>query len=579
MTTLKPTADPGAADESAALPLGKALVLLVGAFVVSSLEALAYLIGGPFEWLAARLWLLTGVGLVCLGTFEIGRALVADARRSRLLTLLMMCAVLVVSLWGVTGVEHVGLHHEATQQVARGLESFGEPGWNYTDWGFIKYPNRQYLLTAIPSALRGRGITTLRLGYALPFLFGILVFWAGVRQSWSNAPYGIQLAALTALAVLAFPYAVRYLRAYEQAVLPLSLTLIAAGWLLMTLQRPTMAALIGLSWIGALLGCSYTPSLGSWFALIIALVWLAGRTLRQRNTAAALSWVAVLVVTVSFGLLSFVTRWDLFVGREHGVNRDAWTHLQQAFLIFFVGEPLVYIPPVLYLPIVAALLLGLAGRLGSARLVTSWWVIAVIVAANVLAGYAAPPPDLAMHRTLIVVPLLLLLSGSLGLAFLRRLDGGRLGSSVIAVLALLVTLQVVWNLVEVTREYRPGLREFVYSDMLEQARLVGAHAGQSVNVVLISQHLELGNAEDYLEYFFPNHTIERSLDGACSMDVSEALTIAYVDATLWQPGLPAWADRDSATTITYEQRDGLYHASYEMVRFVIAPPSPATPVR
>jgi hypothetical protein len=147
---------------------------------VVGLEALAYLVHGPFEWTAARLWALGGCGFVGLGVVAIARAVAGSVRDRCLTSLIMVLALGFVALWGISGVDHVQIQHEATQQIADGLEASQQPGWGYTGIGFLGYPNRQYLVTAVPSLPR-RGLPALRLGFALPFCSAFVL--AGARAA------------------------------------------------------------------------------------------------------------------------------------------------------------------------------------------------------------------------------------------------------------------------------------------------------------------------------------------------------------------------------------------------------------
>ena len=204
------------------------------------------------------------------------------------MSLVMVLLVGFAALWGIGGVEHVQLQHEATQEVAWGLEALATPSWFYTRVGHIGYPGRQYLIVAAPSLVLGRGLVGLRLGFALVFLFGVLLFWSGARAAWGDRLRGHDAAAMAALSVVAFPYAVKHLHWYEQTTLPLAFTLAAAGWLMITLRRPTVLNWLGLAWIGALLGTSYTPALGSWGTAarrpaVVGRVCLAKRRPRRRR--------------------------------------------------------------------------------------------------------------------------------------------------------------------------------------------------------------------------------------------------------------------------------------------------------
>ena len=535
-----------------AFPTHRGLALMGCATAVIGLEALAYLLHGPFEWAAARLWALGGCGFLAVGGLAIARA-AAGAIRDRCLTsLVMVLAVSFAALWGISGIEHVQLQHEATQEIADGLDAAQQPGWRYTGIGHLGYPNRQYLVAAVPSLLLGRNLPALRLGFALPFLLGAFLFWAGAREAWRGLPGGEAAAALAALSVPAFPYAIDHLRWYEQTSFPLSATLAAAGWLLIAVRRPSVPALLGLGWIGALLGCSYTPGLASAVLLAVASLWPAARSWRASERSLALGWLSAAAITAGVTALSFLTRHDLFKEVANAtVKTELAGPLREAFAIFLFGAPRLFVPPALFLPIMAVIVLGLAGRLRLPGLAIAWWTIAVIVTATVFTGYSIRPPSFDMLRALVVIPPLLLLVGWTGLRVLQGREPPWTPRTVLATVTVLVLCQVAWNLAALDREYRPTLHEVVLADMLEQGRRLGIGSDAAPTVLLLTERGELGNPRDYLVYFYPGHRLARSVEEAAALDPAAGPLFIYADADTWTEGSLASLDGSPPVVIEY----------------------------
>ena len=550
-----PPPDPGSpGGRPPDLSTRRGLAVMACAIIVIGLETLAYLVHGPFEGTAARLWALGGCGFVGVGVAAIARA-VAGAIRDRCLTTLIMApAVCFVALWGITGVEHVQLQHEATQEVAAGLGGAQESGWNYTGVGHLGYPNRQYLIAALPSLFLGRGLLALRLGFALPFLFGAFLFWAGARDAWSRLPGGGAAAALATLSVPAFPYAIDHLRWYEQTIFPLAATLAAAGWLLIAIRRPSVTALLGLAWIGALLGCSYTPALASSGLLGVTLLWLAASSRRPTERRLAMGWMSVAAITVGFAALSFITRLDLFKEVDQTtVKAELAGPLREAFAIFLFEVPKLFIPPALYLPIMAIVVLGLVGRLQLPGLAIAWWTLAVVATTAILRGYADPPPSFGMHRALVVIPPLLLLTGWTGLHCLRERAAPRTPRAILAVLTILVLVQVAWNLASLNREYRPTLHEIVLADMIDQGRRLKIARDSRPTVVLLTDTSEFDNISDYLVYFYPGHRVVRLVEEAADLDRRGSVFVyADADAASSLAATLPWLGAQAGALIEYE---------------------------
>ena len=60
--------------------------------------------------------------------------------------------------------------------------------WNYTGTAFLGYPNRQYLIAALPAVFLGRSITALHLGFAYPFLIGLVMLFAEIKNWLKDGP-------------------------------------------------------------------------------------------------------------------------------------------------------------------------------------------------------------------------------------------------------------------------------------------------------------------------------------------------------------------------------------------------------
>jgi len=526
------------------------LTLVVTAVLLVGLETLAYLKGGPFLWFAARLWALMGLGFLILAIPEIARSVAGAVRERSVVSLVMVMLVGFTTLWGIGGVDHVQLQHEAPQEVTRGLNDLEFPDWSYTGARHLGYPDRQYLIVAAPSLVVGRGLLGLRLGFALAFFLGALLFWSGARALWDEYPRGHGAAALAALAVVAFPYAVKHLHWYEQTTLPLAFTMAATGWLMITLRRPSVVNWLGVAWIGALLGTSYTPALGPWGLLLVVLLCLSGSAWRNGEPSTGLNRLAVAVVVAGFGALSFLTRTDLV--REHGdvVRPDPIESILEAFSIFFLSSPTAFFPVVLILPMLTVLVLGLVGRLGLPGLAVSWWTVGIVVAGIGLAGYAVSGPDFGMHRAQVVIPPLLLLAGWSILRLKAAGSPTRLARVGFVVVGLVITGQAVWTVLESYRRYRPMLRELVYSELLDRAALCGLEGEDPVVVLILSQRNEFLNTGDFLRYFLPGHVTVRTLERFAALESEADLVFLIADPEVDPSQVPAVIDPASMTTIS-----------------------------
>jgi len=390
---------------------------VAGACVWMALEVLAYKMGGGWSVAASRLWAISGLIYLRFSAGAVCKALREDFRAGWVNALFVL-AVWLFAGWlcfrWIDSFEKLQVNAEATQQVGDGLRMLKMPDWNYTGQAFLGYPARQYLITAVPTLFAGElGVMPLRLGFALPFFTGLLVFYAGLRRTAGRVMKRPGFAAWAVLMLLTFPFAGEYLLTYEQAILPAAFCLHATGWFLIAWQNPRRPALFCLGWIGAMLGTSYTPALAAWLLLGTALCVLVVCLWRSGKRGAATGCAAVLLGVMLFGGLSFLTRLDFVHGevqegsmmRRHSAN-SVWKGL--LMVIWDREKP--FVPLVLLLPVLGYLFLApwRTGRLrGLVHAFVGLWAIGVLVAAVSLHGYTPRTPDIDLQRGIVVLPPLL----------------------------------------------------------------------------------------------------------------------------------------------------------------------------
>ncbi len=530
----------------------KAGFLVVVVVAIVALEAAAYRWGGVYAVAAGRIWALMGIGFLILGLIEIGRAAREDYKTRNPAPIVLLVGILASTLPGIGGVDLLPIYHEAPQEVARGLESLKQTDWAYTGYGHIGYPNRQYLIAAVPSVVLGTGLIPLRLGFGLPFVFGMLLFWVGLRRILAGHRWGSRAASIAALAVLAFPYAVVHLHNYEQTIFPLAATLAATGWFVLTVAAPSIPRLLGLAWIGALLGCSYTPNLSSWVLMIVSLIWLAIVSWRERRPSWMVSYGAVATLVVCFGGLSFVTRLDLYKVETGHIKASAGAALSNGLSIFFFGDPQIFVPAVLFLPVMVALFVAVVGRLGLPAFGVGWWIIGTLVAASMLNGNSVRPMAIEMFRALVVVPPLLLLTAW---ACGRGAEKGlfrRFSPAAAAFLVFLLGAQICWNLGSYAYRHKPGLKEIVYADMLERGENLRFSPERPPIIILVTDRHDIGNTNDLLPYFFPGFHLIRE---PAEFDLGSATgrpILLYADADRWGNMGAPWPGAGEPSKIVYE---------------------------
>lgn len=509
---------------------------------VASLKRVAVFLGsgwagGTAAWLAPRLWLAQGLVLAAAAAWLAGRAVVDDLRHRRWLGSACLLAALVPAFWGIGGTSTVTIHHEATQQVALGLENLGRSDLGYVESGFIHYPSRQYLLLALPARVLGRTVLALRLGFALVFTLAALTLFAALHAWLRQRGAEPALAGITVLAVPAFPFAFRFLRAFEQSMLPMCLAMAAVGLVLLCHLRLTPWRLAALTWVGGLLGASYTPSLATW-GLLLATLAVATVLAFPSHRPAVLALAASAGLVLLVGVASFLTRGDGPLTAGDALTASTtWCGLSAVLL----GRPEPFAPWLLQLPFDAFLALALVGRLGWVSGAVAAWAVVVVVAASNLKGYAAPSPPFALHRALVIVPPLLALMLHHVLPWLARVRPAA-RTWACRLLALLLAGSVLVPALAGAYRIVPGAAQALILDLQTAASEHGLSSLARPAIVVLQNHERYGDLKSYLTYFFPGSPLVHRLSASVhTVELGQGAAF-YVDEALWPlvaPALPA----------------------------------------
>ncbi len=299
--------------------------------------------------------------------------------------------------------------YESTQQITQTLNLLK----NSNDLGFHKscflgYPARQFFLPALPSMLWGRNITALNTGGCLYFFLGLLIFSSGVPAHFQNKVRGNILCGIL-LSLLFHAYYVNYqLFYFEQSIFPFSLGLIACGLFLHFWVNPSweISGLLALSLLYLIF--SYTPSLALFGLSIPALLYLYFKVPLPPSRRRFLMLTGIICLA-SF-IISLKIRSDIVISRP--ANPTSWAEVQAktgdtAEHLFFQtrGKPIV--SPVFNFIFLFGILTSLFFVYGWEMCVLALWILATLAISVLSKGWAAPPPDFALHRANVVFPVFL----------------------------------------------------------------------------------------------------------------------------------------------------------------------------
>ncbi|MBX7143115.1 MAG: hypothetical protein K1X79_01555 [Oligoflexia bacterium] len=345
------------------------------------------------------------------------------------LTTLAIVAIATAFVWLAQNPANVS--HESTQQLGCALEKL--TAWPHTgvqEDCFLGYPARQYFVPALPTIFFGRSALSLNIGQVLYLLVGLLAMARGMLGLFNSQVLGDVSAA--ALIVSTFQsYFFRYqLLNFEQSIYPIAFGFIVVGFAL-RLYRERSNRWLALTSLGLYHATfAYTPALallplGALALLIACYINFGGQRWRYcLNLAMVLCAVAV----------SFVFRIDVILFPRHAGSVSVSEKLDVLWSVFanpWQELALFNIP----LKIMSAVfvtwlwiytlcwLVGLFKQRGAdvpnvnsggqtiAGLMLGWavlvWSVATIIISVVSPGYANPPAEFAVHRALVIWPVLL----------------------------------------------------------------------------------------------------------------------------------------------------------------------------
>lgn len=299
--------------------------------------------------------------------------------------------------------------YESTQQIAQTITLLKtSPDAGFQKPCFLGYPARQFFLPALPTLLGGRNITALNTGGCLYFLLGLLIFSSGVLANFKDKTKGNLFCGIL-LSLLFHAYYVNYqLFYFEQSIFPFSLGLISCGMFLHFWVNPTweIAGLLSLSL--SYLVFSYTPSLALFGLSIPALLYLFFKMPLPTSKRRFLIFSLITVLT-GF-IISLNIRKDIVITRPTEPAR--LTEIQEKTLT--TGEHLLFqtrgkpiVSPVFNFVFLFGLFASLFWVYGWEMSLLALWILTTIALSVLSKGWAAPPPDFALHRANVIFPVFL----------------------------------------------------------------------------------------------------------------------------------------------------------------------------
>jgi len=433
------------------------------------------------------------------------------ASRDRSWYLLAFFFPTLVVLFGINDVYYTLINTESTQQIGSALFLMHER----SDFGIFNlaflggtYPARQYLLAALPSLFFGKGLITLRLGYAALYLIGCLSFLSGVwaylrKQKFHHA---VLLASFTGVLIFLANYPVLFARIFEQTIIPLSVTLLFLAGLLFFLTRPSPLHALWVMWALGLFPYSYSPALSAWIFAMALLAYLC-LPIQPKRTIPFLVCLVYGMATLTTSLVMQFAH-NIFVDKFQisefpDLNWVDWFYRYFSGLHATVGLEESLIPAPLMLGILIFLYLSLLQK-DFRFLALCVWAAGTVGVSLTLKGYCWRPPEFDIHRAMIILPPLSL-AFTLYLASYWKQFTAKTSTAVLRTLIIGVIVLMVLNTF-----YLPFIRRApraFYPELMtdtEEATLLVIHntAPNPKRIYLIPPFNT--SLEDSLQYFSPD---------------------------------------------------------------------------
>jgi hypothetical protein len=492
-------------------------ILVCYLLVISIFEILAYKYFGIYSIVASRMWLFGG--LICFliimsYIFVTIKKDFLDKNYVSVIPVIILTIILFAMLGNIAITE---ISPEASLQVAAGMESFEKPDLNYAGTAFLGYPNRQYIISALPAKALGRTIFTQQLGFAFPFLLGLLSMYFGLRKWIEKIGGDIRLSVIPILAILVFPFVTEYFIIFEQTIYPISFTMIGIGFFLSFICKPNILNIFAISWIGCLLSNCYTPALAS-LGLLLVFIAVTCFVLYKEPELLAVKYHNSKLVSKILGVAG-INIIIFFLATLINKRQDRSTQIREQTDILSVAQDGIFsfitdkdamFMGFLGFIVLTYLLASLFSMLRKKDFIIAIWVTGVFVATFILAGYTSYQPAGIMQRALVVVPVLMI-GISIYLIDWLKTNNIKIRTGIIIILMATCSINIYANFQKNNQSFlyinyiQP--MKYMFQDLEKTASEVNLAETDTFNIVYFTDSALRRNPKDYTKFFYPNARI------------------------------------------------------------------------
>ncbi len=321
---------------------------------------------------------------------------------------------------------------ESTQQIGCTIEQLTKNAdKGFRQYCFIGYPTRQYLIPALPTFIFGRSYSAINMGYAIYSLVGVVIFTSGLLiflKKKIDAEKADIATAFGLASLLHLFFFSHILMMFEQSIFPLALGLSAAGLVLEYCVHKKGDYLIASSIMLFHLIFAYTPALALYgLGVVVFLYFMVHPKTPRRHRL-------FLLFVTSASLLSMYLSMRFRVDTQH-MGEESQSMFSIKNLIdflrdFILRHDVIYSTWSFHIVFLMSIILSVIALLdfrksrkdGWKVFVIMVWIVITICYGAFVRGYVPRNPAFEIHRSLVVIPVLIPLVLYLLLPFLKHIS-------------------------------------------------------------------------------------------------------------------------------------------------------------
>ncbi len=304
----------------------------------------------------------------------------------------------------------INSHYEAAQEITCKLSQYSLSGFGYNSTCHFGYPARIFILPSLPSLILGRSLFALNFGGWIYIFCGITIFSSSLIE-YFREKRNTDIATSFSIAMLPnFYYFNYFLFAYELGIFPTIFTLIQIGFYLLYLSKGNIRYILLLLAVNYYLIFSYTTGLAVVFlSSFYMFFFIFEKSVPKLHK---LLFMLSTVITLLLFISSLFIRNDIHIISASTESIDIFTELNNSFAYFINGHALnPFSTSLLSLTIFVVILALLSFQFGKKYFVAGVWAIGVIIFATISHGYSFNSIDFRIHRSLIIIPIIITFAG------------------------------------------------------------------------------------------------------------------------------------------------------------------------